>query len=184
MPLKTGRYRLMGHRSTLAYINTQAPKAAALVADHFGRRPLAVTEIVLTTPSGLLALFTSTQAAAADIPPDRADRTARFLRAEPRKLYSTTGLRPGKRGGTVTLINARRHKTARDLDETLLYELVAVDQMGRPKARDRWIAALRDLSGVQPQSPHMKRAMEKATAADDAEAARVVQQLQQRLRAA
>ncbi|MCL7496060.1 hypothetical protein M8I34_32345 [Streptomyces sp. MCA2] len=184
MPLETGRYRLMGSRSTLAYINAQAPKAAALVADHFGRRPLAVTEIVLTTPGGLLQLFTSTQAAAANIPQDKADQTADLLRAKPRQLYSTTGLRPGKGGGTVTLINARRNKTARDLDETLLYELVAVDQMGRSKARERWIAALRDVSGVQTQPPRMRRAMDKATAADDAEAARVVKQLQQRLRAA
>ncbi|MFD7667779.1 hypothetical protein [Streptomyces sp. NPDC059788] len=180
MSLKIGTYRLLG-RSTLAYLNAIAPKAADLVADRFGRRPLAVTEVVLTNPSGLAALFTRTQAAAANIPGDQAGPAARLLRAEPRKLYGTTGLRPGKGGGTLTLINVRRNRDRRALDETLLYELVTVDQLSRPRSRDRFITVLRDRCGIDPQPERVRRAWNKDFKADDAEAAQVVQQLLPRL---
>ncbi|MFF4227436.1 hypothetical protein ACFYZH_31940 [Streptomyces abikoensis] len=182
MPLETGTYRLFGRRATLAYLNTIAPAAARLVGEHFGRRPLATTQILLTTPTGLGQLFRSTQAGLAGVSENTADPAMRLMRAEPRQLYSTTTPRPGKAGGTLTLINARRNRHARDLEESLLYELVAVDQLGRPKARERWITVVRDLCGVAPQPPHVRKALEKDFAAADKEAARVVEALAPRLR--
>lgn len=166
MPLYVDKYRCIASRSRMDTVTAAATKASRIVADHYGRRPLAPVHITLTAPAPLAALYRASQARAAKLPAE-AD-TGRLWEWTPR-LRHVTGLT--KAGGTLTLLNARRLRRRVDLEAALVYELARVDQFLRKGGRERWITHLRDRAGVAPLTRGQRRALDRHLAQDDEEAA-------------
>lgn len=176
MPLYVDKHRIITSRARMNTVTAAATKAARIVADHYGRRPLAPVHITLTAPAPLAALYRATQARAANLPAE-AD-TDRLWEWTPR-LRHVTGLTPGKAGGTITLLNSRQLRRT-DLEAALVYELARVDQFLRKGGRERWIAHLRDLAGTAPLARHQRRALDRDLADDDQEAADLATKTSQR----
>ena len=153
MPIEIGTYRARGGRSTRRRLIAMAPVASRLVAEHTGNRPLAPVHIVAVRPAGLRELFITTLAHTAGLLPSAPwDEIAQLLPGKPGRvdqIYSVTIPRPARTGGgTLTLVNARRHRRRGDYAVTLLTELAAVDQLLLRSVRARWIDAVRHVTGA------------------------------------
>lgn len=129
-------------------IRAAGEQAGSLAAQNVGGR-LPVVEIVLTDRKGVVSLVQQ-----ADV--DLAGRVSRGRKAmgrivdhwHVRPLAGTTLTA----AGTLVAIDATRHRDLRELDRTLVHELVHCVQLAAPGAREQHINYLRQQYGITTHS--------------------------------
>jgi hypothetical protein len=108
-----------------------APVAVSVVEDHFGRR-LIPTALTLAAPDGMAELTADVEQRYAPGATSRA-ASVRHHRRAATKLAGQTLPDPRRRAALIHLnTRSRVLRTVEGIAETVLHELVHVDQLGRP----------------------------------------------------
>ncbi|WP_326743387.1 hypothetical protein [Streptomyces sp. NBC_01768] len=159
-------------RSLTADITDTAPNARRLVKEHYGRRPLAAVELVVTSPKRIPRLAVMSQGAAAGVPENVYEEKLLSCTAKPNDLYSVTVIAP--KNTVQILINAKRlRRRPREIGATLVWAFVEVDQLSRKGAVERRIALTRHEMGTHALSKGKARSLYRIEAEMEDEAAKV-----------
>ncbi|WP_031522608.1 hypothetical protein [Streptomyces sp. NRRL F-5123] len=122
-------------------VTDRVPPAARLVQNHFGRRPLNGVHLVLAKPAVLPQLAAEAQGAAAGVPKKLWHAHPLSITRRPSDLYGAVVIAP--KGGLQILLNAKRLRRAGEIDATLVYAFIEIDQLIRRGALERRIALVR-----------------------------------------
>src|SRR5690349_15249983 len=85
---------LFTSRRLFADISDTVPAAQRLVKEHFGRRPLAAVEVVVTSTNRMSRLAVMSQSAAAGLKPEAWDGKTLTLTSRPHDLYAVAVIAP------------------------------------------------------------------------------------------
>ncbi|WP_329114496.1 hypothetical protein [Streptomyces sp. NBC_01353] len=149
------------YRSGLDRVEAIADQAARLVEKKLGERVGHVEIVVADRRNALEVLSKANQ------------KLAGTTRKAPRQGLGSgyTTLNPG--GGTLIVIDAEACAAARNLDETVVHELVHAAQIGRPGKREAILANIRNNLGIDRVSYREAWAASRQIKADEREALRL-----------
>ncbi|MGA5363958.1 hypothetical protein [Streptomyces purpurascens] len=185
---KTSQDQLTIRRSGLfvskkitADIEAAAPIAQRLVREHFGRRPLASVELVVTKTNRLSGMVAQSVAVAAGIKYEVWRDKALSLTERPGDIYAVTVI--GPKNSVRIFLNAERlrRRKGQEVGPTLVYAMVEVDQLCRRGGPDAQIALARHEMGTHVLSKPAVRKLHKQFHAAEAEAEKATQQIMGRV---
>ncbi|WP_031173639.1 hypothetical protein [Streptomyces durhamensis] len=167
---------LFTSRRLFADISDTVPAAQRLVKEHFGRRPWAAVEVVVTSTNRMSRLAVMSQSAAAGLKPEAWDGKTLTLTSRPHDLYAVAVIAPNN---TIrVLVNTQRlRRRQREVGSTLVWAFVEVDQLTRKGAWDHRIALTRHELGVNVLPKDKARALYRVEGGWEAEAEKVTGQI-------
>jgi hypothetical protein len=161
-------------RRIQAAVTDRVPGAARLVQNHFQRRPLSGVHLILAKPKTLPQIAAEAQGEAAGVPKKLWHEHPLSITRKPSDLYAAVVIAP--KGTVRILLNASRLRRTSEIDATLVYAFIEVDQLIRTGARDRRIALVRHEMHHQRLSPRDYHALLKLARAEEAEAEQLLKQ--------
>ncbi|MER7794875.1 hypothetical protein [Streptomyces sp. NPDC097640] len=132
-------------------------QAGSLVARRVGG-PLPLVEIVLTDRKGVVSLV---QQADVDLAGKVSWQRRAFARVVDHWSVRPLGGTTLTATGAIVAIDTARHRNLRELDRTLVHELVHCAQLNLPGARERHISYLRQQYGITEHFPADEAAYER-----------------------
>lgn len=130
--------RIGASRRLQRTVTDRVPGAARLVQNHFQRRPLYGIHLILAKPKMLPQLAAESQGEAAGVPRKQWHERPLSITRKPTDLYAAVVIAP--KGTVRILLNANRLRHTGEIDATLVYAFIEVDQLIRKGARERRIA--------------------------------------------
>lgn len=153
----TVHHRCRGVDRVEQRIREVGEQAGQLVARRVGGR-LPLVEIVLTDRKGVVSLV---QQADVDLAGSVSWRRRAFARVVDHWSVRPLAGTALTATGALVAINATRHRNLRELDRTLIHELVHCVQLNLPGARERHVSYLRQQYGISEHFPADEAAYER-----------------------